>query len=289
MNSISPINDLGLRRLRVTLTRALILGFTGLSLLHAWAMEPYSFIDAGNRFDINADARLDFFHNIYGQGLIDSLQSPGSYRVFTNSYQLGCRSTAQILITADQAPPLVFLVDPGMAVGATPPPGATWATSSRGFPIYFQEGYGQSAGPDPTTYYEIYTAVYGPLADKPEGYAIGRYQAPDGWHYGWLKFSTAGTYWKPAGQYDLTAWSFHTRPSLPIYAGEDATPRLRAVLGEGGLTISWTSREEGFVLESAPLVQMAVWIEVPGVVRDGLDYQVTLPVGPGQRYFRLRK
>lgn len=278
------------RVIALTVVCVAALSTTCSCLFRAWAAVPYTFETTGNAFDANRDGRADFWHDIYGAGLIDSLYpAPCSYRTFTKSYQLGCRSTAQVLVTADLDPPQVFLVDAGVAVGEAPPPGATWASSSTGYSIYFEEGHGDCAEPNPESYFETYTAVYGPLADKPEGYAIGRYQAADGWHYGWIQFTRAGTWRIPPGDYDLTAWSFHSRPNLPIYAGEDPTPRLRAAVGDGQVTISWTSREDGFVLESASRPSGVAWSQVPGVVQEGMNYQVTLPLAAAERYFRLRK
>jgi hypothetical protein len=251
---------------------------------------PFKYIMGANRFDLTGDRKIDFWHDIYGEGIADSPVELWPITYFSRSYQLGCRYTAQVLVTDEQEPPLVFLVDGGTRVEETPPVGAKWASSSRGFAFYFEEGMGRYLRPgEGDSYIESIFNAYGPAVDKPDGFAIGRYSAPDGWHYGWIQFSRAGTRRLPPGRLDITAWSFHTRPNLAIYAGESATPRLKAEVAGGQVTVSWSTHEGGFILESAGRITGAAWSGVPGVVQEDINYQVTLPLGPGQLYFRLRK
>ena len=64
-----------------------------------------------------------------------------------------------------------------------------------------------------------------------------------------------------------------------------ATPSLSASLSGNQLTISWPINATGFTLEGTGSLTTPAWGAIGGVVNNS----VTVPVGTGNRFFRLRK
>jgi hypothetical protein len=64
-----------------------------------------------------------------------------------------------------------------------------------------------------------------------------------------------------------------------------ATPSLSASLSGNQLTISWPVDVTGFTLEDADSLTNPAWGAVGGVANNS----VTVPAGPGNKFFRLRK
>jgi hypothetical protein len=62
-------------------------------------------------------------------------------------------------------------------------------------------------------------------------------------------------------------------------------PVLRVARSGNDVTISWPTAITGYALESAPTLPAPAWTPVPGVVNNS----VTLAIGPGNLFFRLRK
>jgi hypothetical protein len=105
----------------------------------------------------------------------------------------------------------------------------------------------------------------------------------------------------PAGNPFLTGYTTGGFPTVnafqPIYAGESDAFLLKLSFGEKlqtsrsgqALRLSWPASATGFVLESAGSIQGGNWTEVatPPVV-EGDQKVVTLEIGPGSQFFRLR-
>ena len=73
-----------------------------------------------------------------------------------------------------------------------------------------------------------------------------------------------------------------------LYSVESAAtpaPALSANLSVNQLTISWPADATGFTLENADSLANPAWSQVSGVVNNS----VTVPVGPGNKFFRLKK
>jgi len=51
------------------------------------------------------------------------------------------------------------------------------------------------------------------------------------------------------------------------------------------LTLSWPASDTGFTLESADSLPNSTWTAVPGVANNS----VTVQIGPGSKFYRLRK
>jgi hypothetical protein len=69
----------------------------------------------------------------------------------------------------------------------------------------------------------------------------------------------------------------------------DDTPAIRITLDRSNVILAWPSVSRGFQLEVTRGLLQPNWTDVdvaPTVV--GSDLQVTLPLEPGQRFFRLR-
>jgi hypothetical protein len=64
-----------------------------------------------------------------------------------------------------------------------------------------------------------------------------------------------------------------------------AVPRLRFARDGGSLTLSWSAELTGFILEQTDALPAGSWASVAGVVNN----QVTVSVGTGHAYFRLRQ
>lgn len=63
-------------------------------------------------------------------------------------------------------------------------------------------------------------------------------------------------------------------------------PELTITLaGPAGVTISWVPSPVGFVLQMSDGISPATWNDVPS----GFDNPITVPLGPGTKFFRLKK
>jgi hypothetical protein len=66
-------------------------------------------------------------------------------------------------------------------------------------------------------------------------------------------------------------------------------PPLRATRAGNSLVITWPSSATGFELEATSGVLGTAWSAVPGVIDTGEQKLAIIPIGDGERYFRLRK
>jgi len=65
---------------------------------------------------------------------------------------------------------------------------------------------------------------------------------------------------------------------------------LAIVRSNASVTISWAAPSSGFMLESTPGLSLPDWQPVVEAAINNNDrWEVTLPIGPGARYFRLHK
>lgn len=67
-------------------------------------------------------------------------------------------------------------------------------------------------------------------------------------------------------------------------------PALRILQSGPNVTLAWPNPSTGFQLQESPSLTMPNWTDVntsPGVVGD--EKQVTAPLQPGARFFRLRR
>jgi len=105
-------------------------------------------------------------------------------------------------------------------------------------------------------------------------------------------YALAGTIGQPdaatsgGGAYTLHGgfWS-----AIAVVAIEGA-PALRLVRSGSNVILAWPNPSTGFQLQESPSLFAPNWTDVntaPGVV--GEEKQVTAPVQPGSRFFRLRK
>ena len=66
-------------------------------------------------------------------------------------------------------------------------------------------------------------------------------------------------------------------------------PLSHSVSG-GNLTLSWPTYGAHFALESTTSLSPAAWSPVVGALSQvGATYQLTVPVGTGNRFFRLKR
>lgn len=92
--------------------------------------------------------------------------------------------------------------------------------------------------------------------------------------------------YQSGGAYGLIGgfWgAFADAPAEPI-------PTLRILLNGSKVTLAWQNPSTGFILQESSSLSTPVWtdvLELPGVV--GLEKQVSVNLGVGERYFRLRR
>lgn len=70
-----------------------------------------------------------------------------------------------------------------------------------------------------------------------------------------------------------------------IFAASATPPSLSITRTGNNITRSWPTQVTGFTLESASIVTGGTWSPVPGVVNNS----VTMPIAPGNLFFRLKK
>jgi hypothetical protein len=73
-------------------------------------------------------------------------------------------------------------------------------------------------------------------------------------------------------------------PTTPV-GGVPAAPTLSAVRSGNQITISWPASATGFILEVTANLGSPSWTAVPGVVNNS----VTVPIGAGNQFYRLKK
>ena len=91
-----------------------------------------------------------------------------------------------------------------------------------------------------------------------------------------------------AGDFDeFTVWNgvLNLAQIQDLYSVGQLNVTLQASLSGSNLTISWPATATGFVLESTDQLPGGTWTAVPGVTGNG----ITIPIGPGAKYFRLRQ
>jgi hypothetical protein len=71
---------------------------------------------------------------------------------------------------------------------------------------------------------------------------------------------------------------------------EDNTPARLSVTRDGGnLIISWPQTCTRYVLEETGALGGNIWTPTSGMVEAvGSDFQIRIPIGPGNKFFRLR-
>jgi hypothetical protein len=272
------------------------LGLAGLLCLSAmgrsWAqLYSWSFSSTAGRFDANGDTIVNFAMERHGTA--EAFAPPGirsrtEYKTWFVVIEV--LPTDQVLTTIVDGEEQLLLMPPGTPLGSTPPEGAVWASSYDGYPYYYnekREDYVTVGHDNVWQFVLLYES--GPFLEHTNWLAGARYQAADGWHYGWIGFKWVNNGPGYPLEPDFAAHWFHPRADAPVWAGEALAPRLRVALGDEGVTISWTSYAGGFVLESADEAPGAGWIAVEGVSAVDAEYQAVLPVTGERRFFRLRQ
>ena len=208
---------------------------------------------------------------------------------YSTSFVLGGRSTnAQMLATPDYK--FLALLPPGAEITAAPADGAVWTASLTGLAFYSNVDYRQPVPPPskPPTISDTLLDEGGPWLDNTNAVAAARFLGGDGWHYGWIGFG-----WRefnaPVYQPVIINSSFNSNPDSPVWAGEGVFPSLQAEYSGGLLTLSWTSHDAGYILESATSFPNGAWEPIGGTTNTNAKYQISLPATDFRRFFRLRK
>ena len=79
--------------------------------------------------------------------------------------------------------------------------------------------------------------------------------------------------------------AFYDIPSASTSPPPPAGPTITVTRSGPSLTLSWPASDTGFTLESKDSLSNPTWTAVPGVVNNS----VTVQIGPGSKFYRLRK
>jgi len=223
--------------------------------------------------DVDGDSKVDFQFSVF-------TFAEGPYRPplhSTNVFGLrGCNSRAQLFTCAYDAS-RAGVVSAGTPIGELPPEDMVWGV--QGARLLTEEAFRISYDGGITFVYRT-CCHSGSLVDNPDGYVGVRFQMPDGWHYGWMRFKRVETF--PDVVFEQAV--FHPLPNVPVTAGRDPRPRLVIERTADGVAISWPQEETGFVLERADELATPVWTTVEEVEAN----RVTLPLAQAAAFFRLR-
>jgi len=73
--------------------------------------------------------------------------------------------------------------------------------------------------------------------------------------------------------------------------GADSPPRLAVARAGTDLELTWRSRAAAGFVQAASQLADPDWSDLdpqPVIQREGITNRTTLPIGPGQRFFRVR-
>jgi hypothetical protein len=107
--------------------------------------------------------------------------------------------------------------------------------------------------------------------------------------------------WRPVTSLVLTVENGKYVVTLPMGSGDEffrlranvtGFPQLSLLRVGGNLEITWSAYTSGYVLERAPNMTLPItWttVTVPAPVTVGDQKMVTLPIGSGNEFFRLKQ
>ena len=155
--------------------------------------------------DLDEDGQADF--SFFSEVTLTTDSFP---EALTTPFDISCVNSNAILCHGAA----VVVLGPGQPIGATAPSNAAWTLASGGASL--AEYYFDSGGVVITSRGPITNAPSqgwgGPLGAADDGYLGARFQAEDGWHYGWIHVALENA---PT----IVDWAYESQPDTTIAAG----------------------------------------------------------------------